>query len=205
MTRSTPLFARILIAFFGITIGLYPMVYLIAPAAIPFWLSKANLTGEIWWLTAFYAHILGGGVALLLGWTQFLPRLRARRVALHRLLGKIYVAAILLFGATGGFVAALVANGGFPSALGFGSLAVLWFFSTLQAYQSILKKDIEQHKAWMIRSYALTFAAVTLRLWLPLFTAGFRLPFEQAYLAVAWFCWVPNLIVGEYLVWRERL
>ncbi len=205
MTRSTPLFSRILIAFFGITIGLYPMVYLIAPAAIPFWLSKANLTGEIWWLTAFYAHILGGGVALLLGWTQFLPRLRARRVALHRLLGKIYVAAILLFGATGGFVAALVANGGFPSALGFGSLAVLWFFSTLQAYQSILKKDIEQHKAWMIRSYALTFAAVTLRLWLPLFTAGFRLPFEQAYLAVAWFCWVPNLIVGEYLVWRERL
>lgn len=205
MTRSTPLFARILIAFFGIAIGLYPMVYLIAPAAIPFWLSKANLTGEIWWLTAFYAHILGGGVALLLGWTQFLPRLRARRVALHRLLGKIYVAAILLFGATGGFVAALVANGGFPSALGFGSLAVLWFFSTLQAYQSILKKDIEQHKAWMIRSYALTFAAVTLRLWLPLFTAGFRLPFEQAYLAVAWFCWVPNLIVGEYLVWRERL
>lgn len=205
MTRSTPLFSRILIAFFGITIGLYPMVYLIAPAAIPFWLSKANLTGEIWWLTAFYAHILGGGVALLLGWTQFLPRLRARRVALHRLLGKIYVAAILLFGATGGFVAALVANGGFPSALGFGSLAVLWFFSTLLAYRSILKKDIEQHKAWMIRSYALTFAAVTLRLWLPLFTAGFRLPFEQAYLAVAWFCWVPNLIVGEYLVWRERL
>lgn len=204
MTRSTPLFARILIAFFGIAIGLYPIVYLIAPAAIPFWLSKANLTGEIWWLTAFYAHILGGGVALLVGWTQFLPRLRARRVALHRLFGKIYVAAILLFGATGGFVVALVANGGFPSALGFGSLAVLWFVSTLLAYRSILKKDIEQHKGWMIRSYALTFAAVTLRLWLPLFTAGFRLPFEQAYLAVAWFCWVPNLIVGEYLVWRER-
>lgn len=204
MTRSTPLFARILIAFFGIAIGLYPIVYLIAPAAIPFWSSKTDLTGETWWLTAFYAHILGGGVALLLGWMQFLPRLRARRVALHRLLGKIYVAAILLFGATGGFVVALVANGGFPSTLGFGCLAVLWFFSTLLAYRSIRRKDIDQHKAWMIRSYALTFAAVTLRLWLPLFTAGFRLPFEQAYLAVAWFCWVPNLIVGEYLVWRER-
>lgn len=195
---------RILLALFGIAIGLYPVAYLTVPAAIPFWSSKGGLTSETWWLTAFYAHILGGGVALLVGWTQFLPRLRAHRIALHRLLGKIYVAAILLFGATGGFAAALVANGGFPSALGFGSLAVLWFFCTFQAYRSILKKDIEQHKAWMIRSYALTFAAVTLRLWLPLFTAGFRLPFEQAYVAVAWFCWVPNLIVGEYLVWRER-
>ncbi len=25
-----------------------------------------------------------------------------------------------------------------------------------------------------------------------------------AFFGIAMFCWVPNLIVGEYLVWRER-
>lgn len=193
---------RILIAFFAVAIGLYPVVYLLAPASIPFWSSKSAVRQETWWLIAFYAHILGGGVAMLVGWTQFWPQWRARHLALHRMLGKVYVASILLFGATGGLAAATVANGGFPSALGFGSLAVLWFFTTLQAWLSIRKKEVDRHKIWMIRSYALTFAAVTLRLWLPLFTVGFGLPFEVAYTAVAWWCWVPNLLVGEYLVWK---
>jgi uncharacterized membrane protein len=200
MGRFAPTVSRFFLAFFAIVIGLYPVAYVVAPGALPYWSSKSALNGQTWWLVAFYAHILGGGVAMLLGWMQFLPKWQARRIGLHRLFGKIYVASILLFGATGGFVVALFANGGFPSALGFGTLAVLWFVATLRAWTSIRRKDVESHKAWMIRSYALTFAAVTLRLWLPLFTAGFGLPFEQAYIAIAWWCWVPNLIVGEYLV-----
>jgi len=190
---------RVLLAIFAIAIGLYPIVYFLQPAAIPFWSSKADLHGQVWWQVAFFAHITGGGLALLVGWTQFWPQWRARYLSLHRSLGKVYVASILLFGATGGFAVALVAIGGFPSMLGFGTLAVLWFFSTLQAWRCIRKKAVERHQQWMILSYALTFAAVTLRLWLPLFTVGLGLPFEVAYIAVAWWCWVPNLLVGAYL------
>ncbi len=57
-------------------------------------------------------------------------------------------------------------------------------------------------RVWMIRSYALTFAAVTLRIWLPLSQVA-GLPFAQAYPAIAWFCWVPNLIVVEWLILRR--
>lgn len=190
---------RFVVAFFALAIGLYPIAYLLVPESIPFWSSKSAVRQETWWRIAFYAHILGGGVAMLVGWTQFWPQWRTRYLPLHRSFGKVYVVSILLFGATGGLAVATVANGGFPSALGFGSLAVLWFFTTLQAWLSIRRKAVERHQQWMILSYALTFAAVTLRLWLPLFTAGLGLPFEVAYTAVAWWCWVPNLLVGAYL------
>jgi hypothetical protein len=51
----------------------------------------------------------------------------------------------------------------------------------------------------MVRNFALTFAAVTLRLWLPTaIIAG--APFELAYPVIAWLCWVPNLLLAELLL-----
>jgi len=61
------------------------------------------------------------------------------------------------------------------------------------------------HQRWMIRSLALTFAAVTLRVYLPL-SVAVGLPFDVAYPVIAWVCWVPNLLVAECLfVPRSRL
>jgi hypothetical protein len=48
----------------------------------------------------------------------------------------------------------------------------------------------------MIRSFALTFAAVTLRLYIPA-SEALGLAFEPAYLAIAFLCWVPNLAAAE--------
>jgi hypothetical protein len=48
----------------------------------------------------------------------------------------------------------------------------------------------------MIRSYALTAAAITLRMYLPL-SFALKIPFEIGYPAIAWLCWVPNLLVAE--------
>jgi hypothetical protein len=55
----------------------------------------------------------------------------------------------------------------------------------------------------MIRSYALTFAAVTLRIWLPLFQNGFGMEFISAYVIIAWLCWVPNLLWAEWYVRQD--
>ena len=59
---------------------------------------------------------------------------------------------------------------------------------------------IEQHRQWMIRSFALTFAAVTLRLWLPFFQIVLNFEFIEAYIIIAWLCWIPNLIVAEIII-----
>src|ERR1700733_9814668 len=147
-------------------------------------------------------HIAGGIGALLAGPWQFSQRLRARALNFHRWLGRFYLLEVLL-GSVAGFVMATVSEEGLPTHLGFGILAVLWFFTGLQAYRSIRKGKIEAHRAWMTRNFALTLAAVTLRVELPFMLAALHWPFARSYIIVAWLCWVPNLLVAEWMVRRR--
>lgn len=56
----------------------------------------------------------------------------------------------------------------------------------------------------MIRSFALTFAAVTLRLYLPLHLL-FQVSFDDAYRAISFLCWVPNLLIAELYLRKAAL
>jgi len=186
--------------FFSISIGLYPVMYLAVDMSLGLLSSKsAELLQDKVWNTAFYQHIFLGGIALLVGWSQFSKRFRNKNLSFHRTLGKIYLIAVALSGSAGLFIA-LYATGGLVSVFGFSGLAVCWLFTSLQAYVAIKRKDIDQHQYWMIRSYALCWAAVTLRIWLPLFQFAFDIEFITAYRIIAWLCWVPNLIVAEMIV-----
>lgn len=147
------------------------------------------------------AHITGGSVALLLGPWQFSTKLRERALNLHRWLGRIYLAAVAL-GSLAGFTLAFFSEEGLPTHFGFGALAVLWFTTGLMAYTRILRGNIESHRRWMVRNYALTLAAVTLRNELPLMLVA-RMQFSRAYVIVSWLCWVPNLLVAEWLLHRQ--
>jgi hypothetical protein len=147
-------------------------------------------------------HIAGGIGALLAGPWQFSQRLRARALNFHRWLGRFYLLAVLL-GSLAGLVMATVSEEGLPTHLGFGILAVLWFFTALQAYRLILQGRIEAHRAWMIRNFALTLAAVTLRIELPFMLAALHWPFARSYIIVSWLCWVPNVFVAEWMVRRR--
>jgi hypothetical protein len=82
-------------------------------------------------------------------------------------------------------------------------LAILWLYSAYRAYRHIRKKEIEQHSQWIIRNYALTFAGVMLRIWAPL-SGVMGIDFLIAYRAIAWLCWVPNLLVVEWIIRRSE-
>jgi len=192
----------ILFAALAIIIGLYPGVYFIFDRKFGLLASKDDaLLNNIFWNTAFYIHIVFGGIALLVGWVQFSNKLRAKNLSLHRTIGKVYVMGVLLSSIAGIYVA-LFATGGIITSLGFLSLGVIWFWTTLTAYFSIRKGKLKQHENSMIYSYAACFAAVTLRVWLPLLVMIFK-DFITAYTIVAWLCWVPNLVVATLIV-RER-
>lgn len=148
------------------------------------------------------AHFLGAGLALLIGGFQFSARLRNTRPRLHRWTGRVYLCAVL-FGGLGGLAIARISQGGFSAHLGFSLLALLWLASASIAFANIRRGDIRAHRRWMIRNFALTFAAVTLRVELPLMTGGLGIPFADAYQAVAWLAWVPNLVVAEWWLLRE--
>jgi len=144
---------------------------------------------------AFYVHIGAGTTALLIGPWQFLAGLRRRAPRVHRLMGGAYITACFM----GGAAALLIApgsNGGWVAAGGFLTLAVLWLFTTGMALKAIRDRRIDDHRRWMRRSFALTLAGVTLRLYLPLAFIG-AVPFATAYAAIAWLCWVPNLLLAD--------
>ena len=185
---------------FAVFIGLYPLQFIGLPYEESLLGSKSEtLLNSSLYLTAFYTHIFLGGLALLAGFSQFYKKLRRKRPALHRALGKIYVAAVL-FSGLAGLGIAFFATGGIIPALGFAGLAIFWLYTTFNAYTSIKKPDIEAHQRWMIRSYALCFAAVTLRIYLPLFTGALNIDFIPAYKIIAWLCWVPNILFTEICI-----
>jgi hypothetical protein len=181
----------------GALVAIYAIVVLSVPAFRP--PLVVTLIQRVPLLLAL--HLIGGAVALAVGAFQLSRRIRARRLALHRWLGRFYVSGVVIGGGAG-LLLAFGADGGFVSRLGFGTLAVLWLTATIRAYIHIPNRRVEKHRAWMLRSYALTFAAVTLRLGLPLSQIA-GMPFIDAYQAVAWVCWVPNLIVVEWFVLRR--
>jgi uncharacterized membrane protein len=189
----------ILFAALAIIIGLYPSLYFIFDEKFGLLNSKSDgLLNNIVWNSAFYIHIILGGLALLIGWIQFSSKLRVKKPKLHRRIGIVYVISSLLSALTSLYVA-YYATGGIISALGFASLGVVWFYTTLKAYLDIVKGNIIAHEKMMIFSYATCFAAVTLRIWLPVLVISLD-EFILAYRIVAWLCWVPNLFVALLIV-----
>ncbi|WP_040440484.1 DUF2306 domain-containing protein [Roseibium aggregatum] len=159
-----------------------------------------NLDGNALML---YAHIGVAPIALALMPFQFMTRLRARRPKLHRWLGRGYVAAVLVSGLAG-LQLAFHTTAGIFAATGFALLAVLWMITTGIALVFALQRNIPRHRAWMLRSAALTFAAVTLRVYLGSSMAA-GLDFQTAYPLIAWLCWLPNAVFMEvYLLVRPK-
>jgi hypothetical protein len=105
----------------------------------------------------------------------------------------------VLLGGLGGVSLSRFSYGGWTTHLGFAALGIAWMGTTLAAWVRIRSGDVAGHRAWMTRSFLLTLAAVTLRIYLPL-SGLLGLPFDASYAVVSWLCWVPNLLVAEALV-----
>lgn len=153
------------------------------------------------WYSMLFTHITTSIVALVIGPFTLSAKFRERNINRHRIVGRIYIVGILLGGVSGLYLS-FYATGGLVAKLGFGLLSVFWLTS---AYQALHRVKIKDHRNWMIRNYALTFAAVTLRIWLPLFIVLFGIEqFELSYAIIAWLAWVPNVIVAELFIRKRR-
>jgi uncharacterized membrane protein len=150
-----------------------------------------------------YTHFFFGGLALLLGPWQFSQRIRDKYLNWHKRSGRVYAVAVFI-GALTGFFMAFKAETGLMAQLGFTSLSLLWMLSIVMAVIKVKQGNIEAHRAWMIRCFALTLAAVTLRLQLPIGLGLFQFPFETAYPVISFSCWVPNIIIAQVYLMRKQ-
>lgn len=159
-----------------------------------------NMSLDALWYGGIVIHVIGSVLSLMIGPFALSSKFRTKHLERHRILGRIYLLGIMMGGGSGIYLA-FYATGGIVSTLGFLSLALLWLFSAYQALQNIIGKRVESHRRWMIRNYALTLAAVTLRLWLLIFVLAFgEERFEWSYTIISWLSWVPNLLIVELLI-----
>lgn len=152
------------------------------------------------YLQLFYVHVYSSIFVLIAGFTQFNTFLLKNFRQLHRWLGYLYVIVVLFFSAPSGMFIGLFANGGITAKIAFVTLAVLWFAFTLKAMLSAKDKKFKLHQDFMLRSFALAFSAVTLRLWKVILVYLFQPAPMDVYQVIAWLGWVPNLLLVEWLI-----
>ncbi|MEO8516809.1 MAG: DUF2306 domain-containing protein [Flavobacterium sp.] len=197
----------ILIALLSILISCYAFSYLLnfQNKSYSFLSQKSQeLVKNVFWHVGFYMHIGFSGIALSIGWTGFIKRLRIGKFKkTHQFLGKIYVFTTFL-GSVSGICIGFFAEGGPIAKIGFISLGIIWFSTTYLGYKSIRKRNITDHQTMMLYSYSLCFAAVTLRIWFPILQNYFE-EFNSAYRIVAWLCWIPNLLMAHFMILNKRI
>lgn len=174
--------------------------YLSFKSDVNFLLEKQDIVFDSIWRPTFYFHVVSGMLVILIGPFQFLKRLREKQLSLHRFSGKIYVYGVLCIAAPTGLIMAFYAEGGIWSTVAFTIMSLLWFITTLMAIIKIKQHDIEGHKIWMMRSYALSFAAVTLRVLVPWFSLFIYDNKDLITVSTAWLSWMLNLIVAEGMI-----
>ena len=155
-----------------------------------------------WWLLP---HALTAACALLLGPMQFSDRLRRRFTKLHRVVGRFYVGGALIGAPLGAFI-----QYRFDERLGDSRSfsiattvdAILWMTTTAIALVFILKGNVQQHRQWMTRSYAVAIAFLEIRVVAGLGGWGSD---SAATETIVWTCVALSLLFADLAIHGQEL
>jgi hypothetical protein len=176
--------------------------YMTFERAINFLGTKSDaVLDRTYFMVAFYIHITSSVLAIGGGIFQFFPAILRGYPKVHIFTGKIYIASILLLAAPSGLIIAAFANGGLASKVGFSLQCLVWWATTYAAWQEIMRRNWEGHAAMMLRSYAVTLAAMSLRTESYALVYFFGTKPMETYLTVTWLSWVGNLFLVEILIY----
>ena len=150
-------------------------------------------------------HIIPGLVFLTLGPLQFVPRIRQRRIGLHRGLGRVLAACAAVSG-----VLALVVNFRLPAFGGINTQAAtvffgaIFLFSLTKAVRHIRRKEIALHREWMIRTFALAMGVASIRVFIGLFAALSDRSIAEVFGTSFWLGFGVNLLLAEVWINKTR-
>jgi uncharacterized membrane protein len=183
----------------------------IAFIAIPSLLSGALPLGPdpMPHFVSLLIHAAPGALSLFIGPFQFATRLRVRYPTLHRVSGRVYMMSVVV-AAVAAFTSATYSVSGFTTQVAFYILSIAWLYTLFRSFQTIRRGEVQLHRIWMIRNYSLTFAAVTLRIYLfsgiALQQTTFpSLTFADLYATAVWASILGNILVAEYFIVNRTL
>jgi uncharacterized membrane protein len=148
-------------------------------------------------------HIAGGILALVVGALQFSTALRRKHVRLHRNIGRVYLVSVGASVLSASYLLFIPERSlGFH--IGIGGLAVAWVVTSALAFVAVRRRNFEQHREWMIRSYVVTFGFVNYRLFGNLLDAlDIKSPDRSA--IVSFGCWALPLLITEAVLQGRKI
>ena len=194
----------LMLAFFTVLMGRITLGYWPIRNDAAFLQIKQQYLGIKHWELAFWVHVFTSMLPLLAGFTQFAPRVLRKWPHVHRTMGRVYVITVCFITGPASLIMAFYANGGITSRMAFVTLALLWLGTTAMGWRTVLQRKWQLHREWMIRSYALTLSAITLRAWKYAIVLAFEPRPMDVYRIVAWLGFLPNLLIAEWLIRRHR-
>lgn len=152
---------------------------------------------------AFAVHVLAGPPLLVAGIWLLHDGSRRKRPNLHRAVGKVYVAVVLLALVPSGLRMSWEAQGGAVAGVGFGTLAAVTGCSAWFGWRAAIGGRFDAHRRWMTRLYVLLLSAVVLRA-MGGITEFVGIESDWPYQAAAWMSWIGPLVVWEQISRRDR-
>ena len=149
---------------------------------------------------AFFTHVYTAIFVIPAGFTQFSRYIRGNFPLIHKYVGRIYAIVVIFLAGPSGFYMGIFANGGITAQISFCLLSILWIYFTALAVIRVKQGNIKLHREFLIRSFALTLSALTLRAWKYLLVFAFEPRPMDVYQIVAWLGWIPNLIIAEMII-----
>ena len=199
--KSRPRYLWTTIALLGTAAILYnAKVYFQSGPTPVFLLEKGELRHHVLWRTAFLFHIVGAIVCLAAGPLLMFGRL-IRQKQFHRVVGYIYLNAVLWIAAPTGLIISPVAKGGWISAAGFTLTGVLWWVASWFSYRAIRRGDVPAHICWAVRSYAIALSAVAFRV--IQIALSFVLNNQANYVASVWLSLIASIWISEICIARH--
>jgi uncharacterized membrane protein YozB (DUF420 family) len=160
------------------------------------------LTDQSLWIFMIRIHILLAIISLLTGPLGVIKKIRVKSIKFHRWNGRLYVLSILMNFIPGVYVS-FFATGGWPSTIGFLILNTLWLGTTLLGYWYIKRQKVIQHRQWIIRSFFLSFANMTIYIIVAIAHYAMNFPYGNAYTIAVWLCWILNLFIAEITIRKK--
>lgn len=168
---------------------------------VPRYFAWSEASYGYYWPRAGYLlpHVLAGLVAIATGPLQFWPWVRRHHPRFHRVTGRVYLAAIAV-GSCAGIVLSLTTDGGLVFGAGLFCLALSWLLTSGMALLAIRRRNFEQHRQWMVRSYVVTFAFVLFRIGSDSLRHYAIADDHDIVGLMAWVSWAFPLVVAEVVL-----
>ncbi|MFD0586506.1 DUF2306 domain-containing protein [Paenibacillus sp. GCM10027627] len=151
------------------------------------------------WMAVMRVHAILASAAMIIGIVNFSKTFQNKFRKWHRINGYLYLLCVFFVVLTSGYMAPY-STGGRTTSIAFNVLSMIWFAMTVIAIVKAKKKQIDQHRKWIVRSFAFCFTNMFIHLYTSILHYGFQMPYTESYTIGIYAAIITLFALAEYAI-----